>query len=63
MIFDAVTESLIFVIERWNNNQNLQQGIPFQWNVNRFELGLMVFMVQADMSNASKRVIENSGKA
>ena len=63
MIFVGITESLMFVVERWNNNQNLQQGIPFHWNVNRFELGLMVFMVQADMSNASKRVIENSGKA
>ena len=51
-IFDRITESLIFVIERWNKNQNVLQDIYFQWDPNRFELRLMVFMLQADILGA-----------
>ena len=54
MIFDRVTASLIFVLEMWYTEQNVHH------DVNRFELRITVFALEADMS---KRVIENDENA
>ena len=42
-IFHGLTESLLFVVERWNKNQNVQQEILFHKCFYRFELRLQVF--------------------
>ena len=42
LIFDGVTASLLFVVERSNKNQNLQQRNLFNKCFERFELQLPV---------------------
>ena len=49
-IFQGNIKSLIFVVERWDRNQNVQQDIPFNRGRDQIELRLPVFALQADMS-------------
>ena len=49
-IFQGNTKSLIFVVERWDKNQNVQQDIPFNRGRDQIELRLPVFALRADMS-------------
>ena len=49
-IFQGIIKSLIFVVERWDENQNVQQDIPFNRGWDKIELRLPVLALQADMS-------------
>ena len=55
-IFDGVTESLLFVVERSNKNQNLQQRNLFNKSFEKFEVRLPVVELRK-IEISQKRVI------
>ena len=62
-IFDGVTESLLFVVERSNKNENLQQRNLFNKYIEKIEVRLLVFelrkveITQFGTKSAAKIVI------